>query len=75
MRIGGDKVFGCGVNIGEIATASAGNQDFLANAIGALQHGDAPSAFAGLHGTEQPGVSGAENQSVKFVDQGSISSE
>jgi ATP-binding cassette subfamily F protein uup len=61
------------MNIGEIATASAGDQNFLANAIGMFKHGDAPPAFASLDRAHESGRAAAENQSVKVVTQGSIS--
>jgi hypothetical protein len=37
------------MDVGEIAAAAAGDQNFLADAIGTLEHGNAPSAFAGLY--------------------------
>jgi hypothetical protein len=70
VLVRGDKVVRPAMDVGEIATASAGNQNFLADAIGALQHGNVASPFAGLYCTEQPGSPGAKNQSVKLVDQG-----
>ena len=48
----GDEVFRPAMEDGEIAAASSGDQDFLADAVGALQHGDASPAFSGFHGAE-----------------------
>jgi hypothetical protein len=38
------------VQVGEIATASAGDQDLLANAIGAFQYGNTAAALSRLDG-------------------------
>jgi hypothetical protein len=75
VLVGGDEVFRTTMEVGEIAAASAGNQDFLSDLIGAFEHSDTASAFAGLDGAEQPGGPGAKNQSVKFMNQGRISSD
>jgi hypothetical protein len=52
MLVRGDKIFRLTMKVGEIAAASAGDENLLAAAVGALQHGDAPPAFAGLDGAE-----------------------
>src|SRR5258708_3850864 len=65
----GDEMFGLAMDICEIATAPAGDQDFLADAIGMLEHGDAAPAFAGLNRAEKSRGAAAENQGVKFVNQ------
>jgi hypothetical protein len=70
----GDEVFRPAMEIREIAAASAGDQDFLTDFICAFDHGDAASAFAGLDGAKQSGGSGAKDQSVKFMNQGRVSS-
>jgi hypothetical protein len=57
------------MNICEIAAASAGNQNFLADAIGMLEHRDAPPAFSGLYRAKQSRRAAAQNQSVKFSRQ------
>jgi len=74
MLVCGEEVFRLAMKISEVAAASAGDQDFLANFVGAFEHSDMASAFAGLDGAKQPGGSGAKNQSVKFMNQGRISS-
>jgi hypothetical protein len=63
------------VEISEIAAAPAGDENFLADAIGALQHGNAPPAFACLDGAEEPRGASAENQTVKLVNHLCISFE
>jgi len=65
----GDELLGLAIDICEIAAASAGDQDFLADAIGMLEHGDTPPAFAGFNRTEKSRGATAENKSVKFVNQ------
>jgi hypothetical protein len=75
MFVCGDEVLRPAMEVGEIAAASAGDQDFLADAFGALQHRDAAAAFAGFDGAEQAGGAGTKNQSVKLVDQGKLSSD
>ena len=57
------------MDVREIATAAAGDEDFLADAIRALKDGDAASAFAGFRGAEESCGAGAENYCVKFVRQ------
>ena len=52
------------MKIGEIASAAAGNQDFFADARGALQHRNAPSALAGFDGAHQPRSAAAENHCI-----------
>jgi hypothetical protein len=56
------------MNIGEIATASAGDQNFLANAIGMFKQGDAPPTFASLDRAEESRCPAAEDYNIKLVD-------
>lgn len=37
VRIRGEKIFGSGVEIGEVAATTAGNEDFFADAVGVLE--------------------------------------
>jgi hypothetical protein len=37
VRIGGKEIFGSGVDVGEVAAAAAGNEDFFADAVGVLE--------------------------------------
>ena len=71
----GEEVFRPAMQVGEIAPASAGDQDFLADAVGALQHRDTAPAFAGFYGAEQTRGPCAKNQSVKLMHQGKLSSD
>ena len=58
------------MQIGEIATPAAGDEDLLADAIGVLQHGDPSPTFTGFDGTHQAGGPAAENDYVEgLLDQ------
>jgi hypothetical protein len=57
------------VEVREIAAPSAGNKDFLADALGTLQHDHAPPAFAGLDCAKQSGGARPKNQSIKLMRQ------
>ena len=52
------------MQVGEIAAAATGDQDLLADAIGALEQQDTASALAGFDGTHQAGGPGSENDDV-----------
>ncbi len=67
VRIGGKKIFRRGVQVGEIAAAAAGDQDFLADSIGALQDQRTPPALAGFDGTHQSGSASPKNDDVVFL--------
>jgi hypothetical protein len=65
VGIGGEEIFGSGVKVGEIAAAAAGNEDFLADAVGVLEKGDTASAFSGFNGAEQTSGAGAEDEDIE----------
>ncbi len=52
MLVCADEILRAAVNVRKIAAAAAGDEDFLADAIGALEYGNAASAFAGFGGAE-----------------------
>ena len=52
VGIGGDKIFRRAMNVGEVAATSPGNEDFLADAVGVFQDGDAAAALAGFDGAQ-----------------------
>ena len=56
------------MNIREIASSAAGDQDLLAQTICVFEYRDAASALARLDRAHQAGGSGSENQGVKFLD-------
>jgi len=53
MRVCGKKILRLAINVGEIASAAAGNQDLLAGAFRPLQYGYTPSAFSRFRGAKQ----------------------
>ena len=61
MWIGGMKVFGGGVDIGEVAAASTGDEDFFADPVGVLDERDAAAAFGGFECAEKSGGASAED--------------
>ena len=69
----GNEIFRLAMNVGEITASPAGDQNFLADAIGMLEHGDAPPAFAGLDRAEESSGAAAKNHSVKFANQERVS--
>src|SRR6266436_2353905 len=68
VRVRGDEVFRLAMEIREIASSAAGNQDFFAGTIGALQNRNVASAFAGLDRAEKSRGARTKNHGVKFVD-------
>jgi hypothetical protein len=65
VRIGRQEVFRAAMQVGEITTAAAGDKDFLADAIGAFQHGNAAAALSRFDGAHQPGCAAAQHDYVK----------
>ena len=64
VGVGGEEVFRAGVEVGEVAAASAGDEDLLAGLVGVVEDEGAASAVGGVHGAEEAGGSGAEDQDV-----------
>jgi hypothetical protein len=50
VRIGGEEIFGRCANVREIAAASAGDENFLADAVGVFEDSDATTALPRLDG-------------------------
>jgi hypothetical protein len=69
MGIGGEEIFGIGVEIGEVAAASAGDEDFFAGAIGEFDNGDAAATLSSLEGAEKSGGASAEDEDVEGTGQ------
>jgi hypothetical protein len=65
--IGGEEVFRGAVKIGEVAAASTGDQDLLADAFRVFDQGDATSPLRGYHCAHQAGGAGAEHQYIEAV--------
>lgn len=72
MRIRGKKVIRASVQVGEVGTATAGDQDLLANAIGAFEDDDTPASLASLDGAHQASSACSENDDVVVVDHGEM---
>ena len=53
--------------VGEVAAATAGDQDFLARALGALEHRDTASAAAGFHRGHEACRASAEDEDIEPV--------
>ena len=65
MRIGGEEILGLAVEVGEIAAAAAGDENFLAQPVGVFEDRDAASALARFDGAHQAGCAATENQCVE----------
>ena len=66
VRIGGEELFRPAVEIGEIAAASTGNEDFFADFFGAFQKEHAAAAFSGFDRAKKTGGTGTENNDVEI---------
>jgi len=65
MGVRGKKVFGAGMEVGEVAAAASGDEDFLAGFFGVLDEQDAAVAAAGFDGAHQAGGSCSEDDGVE----------
>ncbi len=70
--VGADEILGVAMDICEITASTAGDEDFLADAIGALEDCNAATAFTGFCGAEKPSRASTKNESVKLVRQRAI---
>jgi len=61
VGIGGKKILRLTVGVGEVAAASAGDEDFLADAVGVFEDCDAAAALGGFDGAEEAGGAGADH--------------
>src|SRR5207302_2951890 len=67
VRISGDKIFRLTMKVGEVAAATAGNQNLFADAPGAFEHSHALAPLPCLDGAHEPSRTAAENNYVKVV--------
>jgi hypothetical protein len=67
MRVRREKIVGAGMQVGEIAAATAGDQNLFADAVGTFQHEDAPASLAGLDGAHQASRACSENNYVVIL--------
>jgi hypothetical protein len=71
-----EEVFGGGVEVGEVAAASAGDEDLFAESVGVVEEEGAAAALAGCDGGHEAGGSRAEDDYVEVADrcgQGALS--
>ena len=64
--VGGKKAARLAVNVGEVAAASAGDEDFTAGQAAVIEKGYAASTLAGHGCAHQARGSGSQNNYVKF---------
>jgi len=67
VRIFGEEIFRAAVDVGEVAAASAGDEDLLAGARGAFEDGDAVSTAASFDGAHETGGTCSENEGVELA--------
>ena len=67
MSIGRKKVLRASVQVSEIATAAAGDEDLFADSIRAFEYQDMPAPLSGFNGTHQASSAGSENDDVVFL--------
>ena len=64
MQIIGQKCRWRGVNIGEVATAAAGNANLFCRPFGMIENQDRPATVAGNAATHQPGSPAANDHNI-----------
>ena len=64
VRVSRNKILRARVEVGEIAAAAARDKNLLADPVCALEHDNPAPSFASLHGTDQAGSPGPENDDV-----------
>ncbi len=67
VRVGAEEILRPAMSVGEVATAAAGNENFLADTVGTFEDGHAAPALAGFERAEKSRGAGAEDESIKFV--------
>jgi hypothetical protein len=67
VGIGGEEVFGLGVEVGEIAASAAGDKDFFAKAVGVVEEDDTAVAASGFDSTHEACCASAEDECVEGV--------
>jgi hypothetical protein len=68
VRIRRNKLFGLTMKIGKVAAPAAGDQNFLSQAIGALEYSDAPSALARFDRAHQAGRASAQHDYIEGMN-------
>ena len=65
VKIRGKKVFRLAVKVGEVAASTAGDENFLAQAVRMFEHGDTAAALTGFDGAHQGRRAAAENECIE----------
>ena len=66
VRVGGEKIVGAGVEIGEVAAATSRDQDLAADLPVVLQHHHRAASLAGFYGAHQAGGAGADYHYIRI---------
>ena len=66
MGVGGEELIRLAVEIGEVAAASAGDEDFFSDFVGVFKEEHAAAAFTGFDRAKKPGGTGTENNDVEI---------
>lgn len=69
VRIGTEEIIWCAINIGEIAAASPGDEDFFAETVGSLEDSNTAAPLPCFDGAEKAGGAGTEYYGVEFARQ------
>src|SRR5208337_4580492 len=69
VGIRGEEILRLAMNVGEVAAAPAGDEDFFADAVSVFQDGDAAAALARFDGAQQACSAAADYQNVEFLRQ------
>lgn len=70
MGVFREEVFGAGVEVGEVAAASSGDEDFFAGFVGVVDEEDAVVAAACFDGAEESCGACSEDDYVELVGGG-----
>lgn len=65
VRVGGEKAVGRAVNVGEVASAAAGDEDFAAGLRVVFEQDGSASALAGDRGTHEAGGTGSQDRDIE----------
>ena len=67
VGIGGEEIAGLRVQVGEVAAATAGDEDLFARPLSALEHGDTAAAAAGFDRGHEARSAAAEDEDIETV--------
>ena len=70
VGVGGEEVFGAGVDVGEVTAPAAGDEDLAAGAVAVFEQEDAVAAASGLEGAHHSRCACAEDDDVEVVGDG-----